>query len=50
MWIGEFRRALRAPRAPGRWLLRGVEARKSTEPDMNFDAKSTTLTFEVLEK
>jgi uncharacterized GH25 family protein len=35
---------------PGRWLLRGVEARKSTQPDMNFDAKSTTLTFEVSEK
>lgn len=34
----------------GRWLLKGVEARKSSQPDMNFDAKSTTLTFDVREK
>lgn len=31
----------------GRWLLRGVEARKATQADMNFEVKSTTLTFEV---
>lgn len=34
----------------GRWLLKGVEARKSIAPDMNFEAKSTTLTFEVAAK
>ncbi len=34
----------------GRWLLRGVEARKSSAADMNFEAKSATLTFEVTEK
>lgn len=34
----------------GRWLLKGVEARKSSVPDMNFEAKSATLTFEVAEK
>jgi uncharacterized GH25 family protein len=53
---GETRRTDAAGRATfklgkaGRWLLRGVEARKSTAPDMNFEAKSTTLTFEVAEK
>ena len=34
----------------GRWLLKGVEAHKATVPDMNFEATSTTLTFEVGEK
>ncbi|HSH37418.1 MAG TPA: DUF4198 domain-containing protein [Chthoniobacterales bacterium] len=34
----------------GRWLVKGVEARKSSAPDMNFEAKSATLTFEVAEK
>lgn len=34
----------------GRWLLRGVEARKSSAPDMNFEATSTTLTVEVTEQ
>lgn len=34
----------------GRWLLKGVEARKSTAPEMNFEAKSATLTLEVAEK
>ena len=34
----------------GRWMVKGVEARKSTQPDLNFEAKSTTLTFEVNEK
>ncbi len=34
----------------GRWLLRGVEARKSSAADMNLEAKSATLTFEVTEK
>jgi uncharacterized GH25 family protein len=53
---GETRKTDAAGRAAfkltkaGRWLLRGVEARKSTQPDMNFDAKSTTLTFEVSER
>ena len=31
----------------GRWLLKGVEAHKSSAPDMNFEATSTTLTIEV---
>lgn len=34
----------------GRWLLKGVEARKSSAPDMHFEARSATLTFEVSEK
>lgn len=34
----------------GRWLVKGVESRKSTQPDLNFEAKSTTLTVEVSEK
>ena len=34
----------------GRWLVKGVEARKSSAPDMNFEAKSATLTVEVAEK
>lgn len=34
----------------GRWLVKGVEARKSNAPDLNFEAKSATLTFEVAEK
>lgn len=33
----------------GRWLLRGVEAHKSTAPEMNFEATSTSLTFQVAE-
>ena len=35
---------------PGRWLLKGVEARKSAEPGLNFEAKSATITLEVAEK
>ena len=34
----------------GRWMVKGVEARKSTQSDLNFEAKSTTLTVEVNEK
>lgn len=33
----------------GRWLMKGVETRKSAVPDLNFEAKSTTLTVEVSE-
>ena len=33
-----------------RWLVKGVEARKSAQPDLNFEAKSATLTVEVNEK
>ena len=34
----------------GPWMVKGVESRKSTTPDLNFEAKSTTLTFQVAEK
>ena len=34
----------------GRWMVKGVESRKSTQPDLNFEAKSTTLTVEVSDK
>ena len=34
----------------GRWMVKGVESRKSTQPDLNFEARSATLTFEVAEK
>lgn len=34
----------------GRWMVKGVEARKSTKPDLNFEATSATLTFEVADK
>ena len=53
---GETRKTDAAGRATfklnraGRWLLKGVEARKSTAPDLNFEAKSATLTFEVTDK
>lgn len=31
----------------GRWLLKGVEAHKASAPDLDFEATSTSLTFEV---
>lgn len=34
----------------GRWMLKGVEAHKANASDMNFEATSTSLTFEVSEK
>lgn len=34
----------------GRWLLRGVEAHKATAAGLDFEATSTSLTFEVSEK
>lgn len=34
----------------GGWLLRGVEAHKASTPELNFEATSTSLTFEVSDK
>ena len=36
--------------AAGRWLLRGTDIRKSTQPDTDWESDFTTLTLEVKEK
>lgn len=36
--------------AAGRWLLRGTDIRRSSQPDTDWESDFTTLTFEVKEK
>lgn len=35
---------------PGRWLLRGTEVRRSSQPDVDWESDFTTLTLEVAAK